>query len=191
MNDAFEISGGCSFQQTWYVIFDDMIGNNSLLLLWQRTIKLNHLYRTHVSPDYTTSECKPFRPRMKIIDWLRLSAALSLAVANSILPLTAGFGAVGAWILGTLLSIFLLSCAGVHRVRFTAIAVLPPFVVNRVSEINYTWGSYHTTRSPSESVIGMFPDTLLATLLAFAIFVAVPLAIALVTSRIAYKTRTV
>src|SRR5262245_48092644 len=104
---------------------------------------------------------------MNISDWLRLVAALSVAVANSILPTHAGFGAVGAWILGTIFSTLLFSSAGgVHRMRFTAIAVLPPFFVNRATEICANWAIYRNTRSPSEALVAMFPETLLVSLLA-------------------------
>lgn|GEM_PF-2104334 len=67
----------------------------------------------------------------------------------------------------------------------------PPFVVNRVSEIHYAWTSHHTTRSPSEAISAMLPDTLLFSLFTFAMFVAVPLAVALITSHVAYKARNI
>lgn len=122
---------------------------------------------------------------MKALDWIRLSAALLLAAANSILPFYAGFGAVGAWILGTILSTLLFSIAGgINRVRFTAIAVLPPFIINRVTELSASWVLNRNTRSPSEALRDMFPDCFWVSLLAFGLFVALPLTVCLVASYI-------
>ena len=125
---------------------------------------------------------------MKPLDWLRLLVAVLLAAAGSILPFYAGYGAVGVWLLGTVCSILLLSCAGgVHRLGFTAIAVLPPFVVNRVTEVIYEWNIYRTTRPPFEALSAMLPETLGTSILAFGMFVAVPIIIALLVRHAANK----
>ncbi len=127
---------------------------------------------------------------MKALNWVRLCAALALATVNSILPMHAGFGAGGALIFGALVSTLVFSCAGgVHRVRFMAIAVLPPFFVNRVSELGYEWRINRNTRTPSEALFNMFPESLWVSLLAFGLLVALPLIIALIASHVAHKTR--
>ena len=129
---------------------------------------------------------------MNFFNWLRLVAALSLAVTNSIVPMHAGFGAAAAWIFGTLISAALFSFAGgIYRIRLTAIAVLPPFIVNRTSEISSSWSRYRINQSPSETLSAMFPDTLWVSLLAFALLVALPLTIALIASHVAFKIRNV
>jgi hypothetical protein len=126
---------------------------------------------------------------MKTLNWIRLIAALLLAAANSILPLHAGFGAAGAWILGTLVSALLFSIAGgIHRVRFMAVAVLPPFLVNRVTELAAGWALNRNTRSPSEALRNMFPDFLWVSFLAFGLFVAFPLTCSLIASHV-HNTR--
>jgi hypothetical protein len=127
---------------------------------------------------------------MKALDWIRLLAALSLAAATSYLLLHAGYGAAGGWILGALFSTLLFSCAGgTNRVRFTAIAVVPPFLINRASELSADWSLRRNTRSPSETLHSMFPESLWITLLALGLFVAIPLTISLIASRLAHKIR--
>ncbi len=127
---------------------------------------------------------------MKALDWIRLVTALLLGTANSILPLHFGFGAVGAWILGTLVSTLLFCFAGgIHRVRLMAVAVIPPFLVNRATEIHYTWSLSRNTRTPSEVLSSMFPESLWMSLLAFGLFVALPLVLSLIVSRVLDRAR--
>jgi hypothetical protein len=91
--------------------------------------------------------------------------------------------------LGTLVSALLFSIAGgIHRVRFMAVAVLPPFLVNRVTELAADWALNRNTRSPSEALRNMFPDCLWASFLAFGLFVALPLTGSLIASRV-HNTR--
>ncbi len=61
---------------------------------------------------------------------------------------------------------------------FTAIAVVPPFVINRVSEISADWSIYRNTRSASEAFHDMLPESLRTSLFALGLFVWLPLVIA-------------
>ncbi|HBJ84292.1 MAG TPA: hypothetical protein DDZ88_10585 [Verrucomicrobiales bacterium] len=119
---------------------------------------------------------------MKISDCIRLAAALSLATATPILFFRAGFGAVGVWLLGSLISTALFACVGGRRrVLFTAIAVVPPFVV--VTADNFRF--FSKFRPSSEA----FLETLSIASPGFGFFVALPLLIVFVTSRVTRKTR--
>lgn len=122
-------------------------------------------------------------------DWILLAMALLLAAVSSILPLQLGFGAVGAWGLGTLISTLLFCFAGgSRRVSLMAVAVIPPFLVNRATELHYAWSERHSTQSPSEALASMFPEALWTSLLAFGLFVALPLVLSLIASRVLDRT---
>jgi hypothetical protein len=115
---------------------------------------------------------------MKTADWMRLLIALLLAGVTSYGLLHFGFGAVGAWLLGTAAStLFFSTAGGVHRLGFAAVAMVPPFLINRASEIGADWRLYRTTRSPSQAFQDMFLDSAEKTSLAFGMFVALPLII--------------
>ena len=122
-------------------------------------------------------------PLRKACLWV---AAFALAAVTSILTALLGYGAVGAWLLGTLISTLLFSwLGGTHRVRLTVAAVLPPFVVNRVIELGADWDMKRTTRSPMDAVMSMLTEPLQTTLLALGLFVVIPISVSWVARRIA------
>jgi hypothetical protein len=115
---------------------------------------------------------------MKTADWMRLLIALLLAGVTSYGLLHFGFGAAGAWLLGTAAStLFFSTAGGAYRLGFAAVAVVPPFLINRVSELGADWRLYRATRSPSQAFQDMFLDSAEKTSLAFGMFVALPLII--------------
>ena len=127
--------------------------------------------------------------QMKAPDRMRLIAALVMAAAASYGLFQFGHGAAGWWILCALLSTLLFSSAGgPKRVRFTAIAVLPPFLINRTFELSYSWNLYRKTRPPFQALYEMLPNSLWATLAALGFFVAAPLTASLIVSRYRLET---
>ncbi len=110
-------------------------------------------------------------------DSARYVVSLLLAAATCLLFFNGGSGAVGGWLLGCIVSTVVLAfVGGRRRVLFTAIAVAPPFMV--ITAYNL----YYSTIDPSA---GLPPyEMLFSSTLAFGVFVALPILVAIITTRI-------